>query len=89
VAHGVGHGAECPDGRRLHDQGDHAEHQVGDLVAPAIRVALPEGGQRQPHQDRQQQNLQDIALREGPHERPGDDVHQEVDGAQMLCPWTA
>ena len=33
VAHSVRHRAECPQRRRLHDESDHAEHQVGDFVA--------------------------------------------------------
>ena len=48
---------------------------------PAV---LPEAAQRQPEQDRQQQHLQNLALREGAHKCLGDQVQQEVHRAHLF-----
>ena len=67
LADRVGHRAERADRRRLHDDGDDAEHGVRDFVDEgAHRVAaLAQRHQREAEQDREQQHLQDVALREG------------------------
>ena len=77
----IGHGAEGAERGGLHDDGDDAEHRIGEIVdqfAHAL-AALAQRHQREAEQDGEQQHLQDVAFGEGADHAVGNDVEYEVD----------
>ena len=60
------HRAKGPERSRLHDDADHAEHRMHELIDQASdrRSALAELHQREAEQNRKEQNLKDIAYLE-------------------------
>jgi hypothetical protein len=53
------------------------------IVKAIAPNALTQHEQSESEQDREEQNLQDLAFREGAHHGVGDDVHQEFDRALL------
>ncbi len=85
-ADGEGDGSESPDRRGPHDEADHAEEHLAQVVdggdhgpAPLAHGREGEGGQ---HRD--QKHRQDLRLGEGAHEGGRDDVQQSVGDALVL-----
>ncbi|MGY3649156.1 hypothetical protein ACVWW2_004447 [Bradyrhizobium sp. LM4.3] len=81
LADGVGHRAEGTDRRRAHHDGDNSEHRMRGVVDEAAdgvtALAEPHDGEAEQH--REQQHLQDLALREGADHGVRNDVQHEVD----------
>src|ERR1035437_1391373 len=85
LADGKRHGAECADGRELHDDGDDFEQPAGDGVDDLHhQLALLKGRERDSEQDGDEENLQDLAAGEGAHDGIGNDVEQKIDGVQFF-----
>ena len=85
-ADGEGHRAEGADRRRLHDDPDQPKSAWQRLsrTSSTRLAALAERLQREAEQHREEQHLQDVALREGADDGVGDDVQQELDRALLL-----
>ena len=81
LADGVGHRAKRTDRRSPHDDGDDAENPVRGVVDEGAQgvTALAKAHHRKAEQDREQQNLQYLAICEGADHRVGNDVQEEID----------
>ena len=80
LTHHGGDGAERTDGRRPHDHREHAEDQPLEM-ADAAEYRLTRGShrlEREADEQGHQQRLEHLALREGGHQRRGDDAEQEL-----------
>src|SRR5207248_4556274 len=75
------HRAERADRSCLDHDGNDTEHSVRSIVDKGAdrMAALAEPHQRKAEQDREQQNLKDLALRKGPDDGIGNDVQEKVD----------
>ena len=75
------HGAERPDRRSFHHDGDHTEYGVRRIVddIPQLVAAFTQCHQGKAEQNRKQQHLQNVALGKGADHAVRDDVENEVD----------
>nr|GEU28409.1 hypothetical protein [Tanacetum cinerariifolium] len=83
---GEGDAAERADGRQEHHVTHHAEHAMQKHVQhiDQRRHLLAQPVQRKREQQREQDDLQHIALHEGTHHAAGHDVHQELRSRVMF-----
>jgi hypothetical protein len=83
---GEGEGPEGADGRGLHQDGDQLEEGRRDRFQEAQhRLAeVADQGQRDAEQDRDEQDLQDVAGRKGADHGVGDDPHQEALNGRLM-----
>ena len=81
LADGERHRAEGADRGDAHDDPDHVEEHVRELIDEIDQRSslCPEPRQRQAEQDREEQHLEDLAAGERAHDRVGDDVQEEID----------
>ena len=81
LAHREGDGAEDAERREPDDEADDLEQDLGDApdaVGQGL-AALAQERETGAEQDRDDEDLEDVALGEGVHQRGRDELHQEVD----------